>query len=515
MRKQTLITGALTILSASLITRILGFVFRIYLSNKLGAEGMGLYQLVLSLYMLVVTFATSGISVAVSRMVAEQLEINRYGGTRTILRMSVGYSVFVSSVAAALLFFFAAPIGDLILKDSRTILSLRCLAPSLPFMAVSSCIKGYFYALRNSFQPSLATIIEQLAKMVFIAAIIGLWLPYGDAYACAASVFGMTIGEIISCAYVVASYYTDSDRKLQKNGRQRSVMHKIIAISLPIQTSSTFHSLLRLAENLLILSGLRIFTGGDSTSAIAAYGILKGMVLPLLLFPTSFLQAIVTVLIPEVAGANACGNQRTINRAVSKTLQLTLLMSIAITLVFWLFPNQIGDILYHDIYVGEMLEKLCLICPFIYLEMVTVGILNAIGQQIAPMSYNIADSLLRICLIYFFVPTGGMNSFLWIMIASNLFTSLLNLHRLLKVTHISFRWFHWLVKPGLAAAAAAIPARFLQVSLVSSTPLWLSVIIASVICVTIYIALLFPLGCLSHREVDWLKNSFQRKQQGC
>lgn len=510
MSKQSLMTGALTILSASLITRILGFVFRIYLSNQLGAEGMGLYQLVLSLYMLVVTFATSGISVAVSRMVAEQLEINRYGGTRTILRMAVGYSLLVSMAAAMFLFLFAAPIGNLILKDSRTILSLRCLAPSLPFMAVSSCIKGYFYALRNSFKPSSATVIEQLAKMSFILAIIGLWLPYGDTYACAAAVLGMTVGEIISCAYVVATYYTDSSRKLQKNAKQKSVLREIVAISLPIQTSSTFHSLLRLAENLLILSGLRAFTGGDSAAAIAGYGILKGMVLPLLMFPTSFLQAIVTVLIPEVAGANACGNQKMVYRAVCKTLQLTLLMGIGITGIFFLFPQQIGDILYHDPLVGAMLGKLCLICPLMYLEMVTVGILNAIGEQIAPMRYNIADSLLRICLIFFFVPTGGMDAFLWIMVASNLFTSLLNLRRLLRVTKISFRWFDWLVKPGLAAAAAAIPAGLIQTVLSCSGSLWVSVVIGAVASVAVYFLLLFPLGCLSRRELDWFKSSLQR-----
>ena len=93
------------------------------------------------------------------------------------------------------------------LKDGRTILSLRCLAPSLPFMAVSACIRGYYFARRDSFKPSSAQVIEQVAKMTFIVAVIGWWLPYGDAFACAATVLGMTVGEIVSCAYVVFTYY--------------------------------------------------------------------------------------------------------------------------------------------------------------------------------------------------------------------------------------------------------------------------------------------------------------------
>lgn len=503
IKKQTLIAGALTVLGASVITRILGFVFRIYIADKLGAEGMGLYQLVTSLYMLVVTFATSGISIAVSRMVAEQLAANRYGSTRVILRMSVCWSLMISLAASLLLFAFANPIGCYLLGDPRTVLSLRCLAPSLPFMAASSCIKGYFYALRNSMRPSSATVIEQIAKIVFIICIIGLWLPYGDAYACAATAMGMTVGEIISCAYVMATYFSYADHKDKKVCKHRSVFGQILSISLPIQTSSTLHSALRLAENLLIINGLRIFTGGDGGAAISAYGVLKGMVLPLLMFPTSLLQAVVTVLIPEVAGANAGGRKQTVQRACGRVLQLTLLMGIIITALFLLFPEQIGSLFYHDPSVPGMLAKLSLLCPLIYLEMVTVGILNAIGEQVAPMRYNIADSLLRIVFIWLLVPKGGIDYFLWIMIGSNLFTSLLNLHHLLKVTGMRLEVANWLAKPSLAAAASGVPSLLLYRILSGFLHDWAALCLCCIVASGIYFALLFPLGCIGKKEVKW------------
>lgn len=513
MSKKTVVQGAIIVLAASILTRILGFVFRIYISNQLGAEGMGLYQLVLSLYMLVVTFATSGISIAVSRMVAEQLEVNRYGSKKTVLRMSVTYSLLVSLGVAFLLFWCAEPLGNYILKDPRTVLSLKYLAPSIPFMAVAACIKGYYYALRKSFMPSSAQVIEQIVKMAFIMVVIQLWLPYGDEYACAAAVLGMTVGEISSCVYAVCMYFAGKTKEKKQVYKRRVAMKTILQISLPIQFSSTFHSLLRLAENLMIIAGLKVFSGGDSSQAIGLYGILKGMVLPLLAFPTSLLSALVTTLIPEVAGANAGGKCQTVSRAVRKVLQLTLLMSVVIVALFMIFPNEIGVLLYGEQQVGQMLQMLCFICPLMYLEMVTVGILNAIGEQMKPMQYNIIDAVLRIGLIWLFVPLGGIQAFLWIMIGSNLFTSILNLRRLLKVTGVKPDYKNWMVKPAIAAAATGLLVR-LGCQLLSGYGFqgWLMIGAGCCITIVIYIVLLFALGCVKKKDLLWLKDCFRSKK---
>lgn len=512
MKKQTLITGALTVLGASLITRILGFVFRIYIADKLGAQGMGLYQLITTLYMLLITFSTSGVNLAVSKMVAEQLETNKYGSSKAILRMSICWALFVSISISVVLFILADPIGTHVLGDERTILSLRCLAPGIPFLAVSSCLKGYFFAMRNSFKPSSATVIEQVSKMIFIMCVIGIWLPLGDSFACAAVSMGMTIGEIISCAYIIAAYYSEKNKSKSKLHKQRKVFREILSISMPIQTSSTFHSALRLAENLLILEGLRVFTGGDGGAAISTYGVLKGMVLPLLLFPTSILQAIVTVLIPEMASANAGGKKWMVKAACGKTLKITTIMGICIAALFLAFPQQLGSIFYNEPEVGSMISKLCLLCPLMYLEMVTVGILNSIGQQTYPMRYSIADSILRIVFIWIFVPKGGIDAFLWIMVGSNLFTSLLNLKRLLKVTGLHMQTSNWFLKPILASSvAAACSLLVYKCFLDAGSGIITMGIICFIMCV-LYFILLVPLGCLSKKEIQWTLGQFKGKK---
>ncbi len=513
MRKETLVKGALTVLSASIITRLLGFIFRVYIADKLGAEGMGLYQLVTSLYMLVATFATSGISLAVSRMIAEQLAANKYGGTKVILKISISWSLFISFLVAIILFMFANPIGEYILRDPRTIYSIRSLAPSIPFMTAASCFKGYFYAMRKSLHPSNATVIEQIAKMVFIALLMGFYLQKGDAYTCAVVSMGMTVGEIVSCAYMIATFYADKSVKIQKETKRKKVFSEIIKISLPIQTSSTFNSALRLTESILIIEGLRAFTNGDSGAAIGAYGIIKGMVLPLLLFPTSLLQAVITVLIPELSGANAGGREKTIRRACSRTLQLTLIMGICIAAIFLIFPQEIAGFFYHDPDVGPMIKKLCLLCPLMYLEMVCVGILNAIGEQVASMRYNIIDGFMRLILICLFIPKGGVDAFLIIMMISNLFTSLLNLYHLLKVTCLPLCFSNWLFKPSMSAFVTALASVLLKDHLSNILPIWATVGILVIFMAIFYIILLFIFGCFGKAEIDFLKSCYKTKKK--
>ena len=513
MQKNVLLKGAMTILGASIITRILGFIFRIYIAKKLDAQGMGLYQLVTSLYMLAITFTTAGISLSVSCMVSENIETKRYGSSRNVLKISIFWALFVSTLVLIALLIFAVPISQNILRDARTLYSIIFLAPSLPFMAVSSCVKGYFYALRKPFHPSNSTVIEQIAKMFFIFCLINFYIDRGDEYACALVSLGMTVGEIVSCIYIGIIYHIQKRPIYQQNFSKRKILSKILKISVPVQTSSTFSSALRLAENILIIEGLKIFTHGDHIIATGTYGIIKGMVLPLLLFPTSFLQAVITVLIPELSGASAARKETKIKRACQRALQLTILMGIYITAIFLLFPGEISSLFYKNPNVAVMIKSLCILCPLMYLEMVCVGILNAIGEQIASMKYKIIDSALRLVLIWILVPKGGVDAFLIIMIMSNIFTSVLNLYRLLKVTCLPLCLSQWFIKPFVAILLSSFVSIAIKNKIIEIFPKWFAILSLILIIATIYLIFLFMFKCLGSREVDFLKTCLKSKNK--
>ena len=513
MQKNVLLKGAMTILGASIITRILGFVFRIYIAEKLDAQGMGLYQLVTSLYMLAITFTTSGISLAVSCMISENIETGRYGSSRYILKISIFWAAFISTLVLFALLIFAVPISQNVLRDPRTLYSIIFLAPSLPFMAVSSCVKGYFYALRKSFHPSNSTVIEQISKMLFIFCLINFYISRGDEYSCAIVSLGMTVGEVVSCVYIGIIYYIQKKSTQRKNFGARKILYKILKISVPVQTSATFSSALRLAENILIIEGLKVFTHGDHITATSTYGIIKGMVLPLLLFPTSFLQAVIIVLIPELSGASAARKEETIKRACQKALQLTILMGVYITAIFLLFPGEISSLFYKNPNVAPMIKSLCILCPLMYLEMVCVGILNAIGEQIASMKYRIIDGALRLVLIWILVPKGGVDAFLIIMVMSNIFTSMLNLYRLLKVTCLPLCLNQWIIKPFIAILIPSFISTVIKNKIIEIFPNWLAVLSLGLIIIVIYLVFLFIFKCLGSSEVDFLKTCFKSKRK--
>ena len=162
MRKGSIIKGTLILTVATSIVKIVGMLFRIYLANVLGAEGIGLYQLMLSFYMLMVTLATSGIRIAVSRLISEELAVKNYSNAKKVLHQSIVISLFMGFASAFILYYFADYIGINILNDKRTSLALLYLVPSLPIMAVSNCYKGYFYAVGKVVKPSIVQVTEQL-----------------------------------------------------------------------------------------------------------------------------------------------------------------------------------------------------------------------------------------------------------------------------------------------------------------------------------------------------------------
>ena len=168
MKKEKIIIGTLILTVATTSVRFVGMFFRIYLANTLGSEGIGLYQLILSIFFLMVTLATSGIRVAISKLISEQIALGNYSNAKKVLHQSIGISIFTGFAAGAILYYFADYIGSHILNDNRTVLALLYLAPSLPIMAISNCYKGYFYALGKVTQPSIIQMTEQFVRIFLI-----------------------------------------------------------------------------------------------------------------------------------------------------------------------------------------------------------------------------------------------------------------------------------------------------------------------------------------------------------
>ena len=484
--------------ATALLLRTIGMFFRVYMSNKIGAEGMGLYQLIFSIYVLGSTFATSGICTAVTRLVTDELVTGTKKSVRGILRKAVFLSVLIGTASALLIFFGADPISRYWLKDLRAIPALKVLCFSLPSMGVSSCLRGYFIARRKAASPSRAQIFEQIVRIGVVVFLI-------DRFA----VLGLT------CLYLAAGYFHDRRKvKIPPSPpvkQRHGVLYRLLAIAAPITAGRYLNTILRTIENILVPSTLTKYSGSKE-KALSSFGALKGMAMPLLFFPSSFLNSLSTLLIPEISEASSLHQQKKVNRAVGLTLQITLLSSILLSGLFTMFARELGLVIYNSEEVGFLLLVLAPLMPIMYVESVVDGMLKGLNQQVSSLKYMLLDSSSRIVLILFLVPSRGMEGFLFIMVLSNLLTCFLNTHRLLSVTGMKLKWSTWILKPVLAMCTGAASVLLL----IKATPLhtlpriWI-LIIGGVLAAGLYCLLLPLLGCITREDLRQLRPS--RRQE--
>lgn len=515
MKKQGLLMSTMLLTLASLITRTIGMISIAAISQTIGSEGVGLYQLSMSVYFMAVIFASAGMTVSVSKLVAEDMSTKDYHNVKKVMQAAFCLSGLLGSIACISLFIFAKDIATLFIKDERATLGLKALSFSIPFMSIASCLKGYFYAAKMAIKPASSDVIEQCVKLSLIIIFMRLWAPLGIDYACVAIGLGMTIGEVVSFSYLLILYLLDKEfidkgcqyKKGNKKIEFKSAFVRILEVVLPIAAASYLSSVLVTAENMLIPIGLRKY-GETMQDSMSIYGLLKGMVIPILFFPAAFLTAFATTLIPEIARANILKNNLRVKNTTARVIHFTFVLSAFVVGAFINYADELGVIIYHSDEVGRMLKIVTVIAPFIYIEMVSDGILKGLGEQMSCLKYSMVDSIFRISMIYFIIPYKGLTAFIGIMIVSNIITSLLNFNKLIQVTNIKIEVSKWILKPFIAALATTLLSKTMYRYLFFSGGYQTQGVIFSIaIAMMLYATFLVLIESISTEDIKWFRNS--------
>ncbi|MBQ7726144.1 MAG: oligosaccharide flippase family protein [Clostridia bacterium] len=506
MKKTVFIKNAAILTVSSLFLRFAGIFLKVWLAAGIGSEGIGLYQLIFSVYVLASTFASAGISTAVTRLTAEELALGTRKGTRKILRHALQITLLIAGISAAAVFAGAEEIARLFLNDMRAVPALKILPLALPFMGVSACLRGYFIARRKAAPNAVSQLLEQAMRILLIVVLVKKTVARGIAACCAAVLFGDAAAELFSAGVMICLYEYDQKRIKGLNGRDRppyGIVRRLGHIFLPITSGKYLNTLLRTAENLLVPKNLAKF-GGDQTAALSQFGMIKGMALPILFFPSTLLNAVSTLLIPEMSEAAARGQKGLVKAAVTDIVKLTAVMGFVFGAVFYAAGNEIGVWIYHSEEVGWLLRSLAPIVPLMYLDSVCDGLLKGLDQQTFTFRTSVTDSTLRIVLILLILPFFGIRGFLGIMVVSNLLTCLLNVGRLLKVSGARLRPLEDVFLPLAAALAVTLPTQLFLRPLFHG-PFY--VILLGSIAVPAYMGLLFLFGTLTTDEVGNLLKS--------
>lgn len=486
MDKKRFFVNSMLLAGTALVIRSMGLGFRVYMSNTIGAEGIGLYQLILTVYMFFSSVTTSGISLFVTRLVTDFIARGKNGIAKRCVTLCLFISVAVSSLFGCMMFVFSNELGAGFLGDSRTVLSLKVLAPSLPFMAVSACLRGYFLARRSVVATSFEQLLEQIAEIAVFALLVGKLAPMGLQYACCAVVIGTTGAEIISCVYSCILYRLSIRKIKGKSEKVPKFFRKLFSIALPVTGSSCLRSGLSAVENSLIPTGLRK-NGANYTRALSLYGMISGMVMPVITFPSIFIMPLSTLIIPEISQARAQGNNAAVRRMAEKLFRIGLLYSIPVMAIMIFLSNELGMVIYNSTDVGIYIAILAPVIPLMYLDNAVDGMLKGMNEQISYLIFNFIDSIIRVVLTYLLLPIMGIKGFIIVIFVSELLNTTLSIWRFLRVAQIRLRIFEWIIRPALCVALPCLLIILLPFGQNSITGLVVKIVLS---CVG-YIGLLY------------------------
>lgn len=420
---------------SSLAMSAISMAFQVWLAGRIGSAGIGLYQLVLSVAFLCTTFAVSGIRFAATRLVSEELGHERSWSVAAAMRRCFAYSLFFGLSAMAVLFSFAEPVGFLWIGDARTVKSLKLIAFSMPFLSLSSVMSGYFTACGRVWKPTVVHLGEQLITIGFVAYFLA-HSPAGDIEKnCAAVMLGNVCGDVISFVCMLLFYLTDRHSVRDYSAQKLKLTSRMLKVALPLAVSAYARSALSTLEHLLVPRGLKA-AGFSADRALSGYGVIQGMVLPILSFPACILMALAELIIPELTEAQVRGNDGDISKTVSSLIKKGLGYSSAVALVLFVFADKLGVRIYSSPEAGDYLRLLAPLIPIMYTDMVADGCLKGLGQQLWCMGINLLDALLGVLLVWQVLPVFALKGYICIIYFNECLNFALSIMRLRKVTKI-------------------------------------------------------------------------------
>lgn len=512
IRAFLLNAGIMTI--TSILMSLIGVWFSLYISDKIGSEAMGLFQLIMSVYAFSITLATSGVNLAATRLVAEEIGKNRPSGIKAALHKCLIYSILFGCGTAVVLYCNADFVGMRLLGDQQTILPIKVMAFSLPFLAMSSALSGYFTGVRRVIKNASVQISEKFIQIFLTIVGLTMFAPNGLEYTCLAMIGAGVISELFSfiCSYLL--YLYDSKRYQQGESPPCGITKRLLGIALPIALSSYIRSGLLTMKNLLVPVQLRK-SGLSSKETFSAFGIIQGVAVPVIMFPSTFLNSFSNLIVPELAECQAATKDITdnvrIHHIINWMFQITLLFSIGVAGILLCFSEQIGSMVSSDSSIGFYLRLFAPLIPVMYLDNAVDNMLKGLNEQVSSMRYNVIDAFVSVILVFFLLPIYGIKGYLFVIFVSEILNAALSLNRLVKKTKLRFKLSNWVVKPIICITISTLGVSLMMQALAfSHYSKWVVVMSAIALSTAVYFAALRISLCFDHEDVNWIRNIFKR-----
>ena len=488
MRKAKIfIVNGIILTSSSLLIRGAGLIFNIYVANKVGQEAIGIFSLVMSVYTFAITFATSGISLACTCIVSEEFAKNNFEKGLKAVKTCIFFALILGITASILLFLFAHIISGNWLKGNVSNLPIYSISLGLPLISISAVIGGYLTSIGKSYKSAFAQCVELTVKIIATYFLLSFSINKGIDAICTSLIIGDVISEFFSFLLNLIFYFVEKRKFKPSRGYHKDLNIKIFKIAFPVAITSYIRSGLSSLKHFLIPIRLQA-SGLNYSLAISKYGLINGMVMPVLMFASFFVTSFSGLLVPEYARLLAGKNFNRMKTVCSKIFTITFSFSFLIAGIFLFFSNELSLLIYKNLEIAIYLKIFSLLIIFMYIDNVIDGILKGVGSQFGVMVINICDLLITIFIIYFVVPFLGTNGYIFSIFVSEIFNFTASFILLKNKINFSFDFFNCCIKPVFVAFLSFFISRILPISF---NLIWLNYLTKIFLFALIYIGLMF------------------------
>ncbi|WP_026476161.1 putative polysaccharide biosynthesis protein [Alkaliphilus transvaalensis] len=484
MKKTSFIMGTILLASINFIVRSLGFIYRILLSRTIGAQAIGLYQMVFPFLMVLITIPTSGIPIAVSKLVAKENSLHNRKGIYRLLTLSLllggGIALLITIVVSLNMDFVITKI----LKNEDLFYPVLWSIPAIGIITFSSILRGFFYGLKDIKPAATAQVLEQVARIVFVLFYLYYRKPSHPVTAATIAIIGVSIGEFFGLLYLILKF---NFKKLI--GRRSFVPHistgfmnlmsDLLYISIPITISRLLSVFMQTINSILIPQRLQA-AGYSSVAAIETFGKISGMAMPLLFLPFTVTSALVLNIIPNISEELAVNNTKEVAHKANLALKITILIAIPITGMYIIFGDQLAQLIYHEAEVGRYLAIISYATLFLCMQHTLSGILHGMGKQVITTINFMLGMIIQLYCTYFLVanPNYGVNGFFIGYILASFVIFILNLITLSRHVKLQLPFFQSILKPTLCSVSMFLIIIILEKILVNYISTTLTIIVS-------------------------------------
>ncbi len=425
--------NGLVLTATAFIMKSIGMVFNLYISNKIGSEAVGIFSLVMSVYMFAVTLATSGLSLACTCIVSEQFAKGNFFDGLKAVKSCLLFSLLLGLGSSLLILLFSNIISQNWLNSMVSCIPLYLISIGLPFIGISSVMNGYFSAVRKGYKSAFSQVFELVIKILVTILLLNFYASQNVESICVCLILADVISEICSCCLLIVLYKIDRLKYCKRAISNITFKKRILKITFPVSITSYIRSGLSTLKQFIIPSRLVLF-GLPYSIALAEYGKINGMTMSVLMFPNVFIMSFSQLLIPEFSSLMAKKYKKRILEVCQKVFLVTSIFSIAISIIFFFFANEISLMVFQNLECANYIRILSPLILFMYPDNIMDSMLKGLNKQFGVMICNILDLVLTIGVLYLLLPILGLTGYLLAIIISEVFNFCVSYFQLYRAT---------------------------------------------------------------------------------